>query len=456
MIKIYLASPIKEGNNIELSLVSASNIADQNGGILQAFPALQVENRVREAPSILSAETSLDGTSIALNFDKYIDETSLPTATFFIEGNTNHEIASVTLMPGEVDAHISKRVLLTLNEALEDTSETLSVQYISGEIHGLYAGTLEPGDTIPVINQITVERFPVTLIFEDGSESLSNLYVNASWKVDPIPMYDDGSRGDAVANDHIWTYFAPLVVDRYSWDVFERKEHIRMDTIRTVDPITGVISLTITPVSVNEDSMLSENILLAFSVANEGVSGDTVYGIQNRDVIFNLQTTSTTNEVFLMGIDGDWANGQFMAQIGSNSVYADTLFKMTAGDVIEYNYRIGNDWENLTPEPRRYVVKNGDNFIKDQFGVFTGIEDQENASISIYPNPSKDGFLNIESIHSLSKIHIYNSSGKLIRSLEGKRHHSSTIDLSHQSKGLYILKFTTSTGQISVHKILLL
>lgn len=454
-VKIHLDTPVKKGDTLNLALLGSGNIVDKNGGELAPFSALSIENRVRVAPLIAEVKTTLDGSGIVVSFDQFIKQESLSSGTFVVKGDTTYQITSVTLVPGAVDAHISKNVLLTLTESLEDTAEVLTLQYESGSVHGLFGGTVEPSDTIPVLNQISVERLPVTLIFEDGSETLKNLFIHASWKVDPIPMFDDGTHADAVANDHIWTYAAPLVVDNYVWDVFEREEIMEMDTIRSVDPVTGVVTLTITPIVVNKDSLLSEQILLEFSTENEKVTGDTVYGIQNREVIFSLKTSGANEDVFLMGIDEDWANGLLMSELTTGSLYADTLFKMTAGDMFQYNYRIGNDWENLSPEPRSYTVKNGENLIRDEFGVFTGIDKEQLSPLSIYPNPSRDGLLSIEGLERITKIEVYKLSGQFLQTYATLTKDKVQLDLSDQAKGLYILKATTSGGGFFVHKILL-
>lgn len=453
-VRIHLSTPVAMGDTLTLSLNSSGNIKDKNGGILQTFSAHNIENRVREAPELLSAATTLDGSGIMLTFDRFMDESSFPAAVFAVEGNAAYQVSSISLMPGEIDSHISKTILLTLAEDITDTAETLTVQYLSGNLHGLYAGTQAPTDTLTVLNQVTTDRLPVTIIFEDGSESLQNLVLQASWKPNPLPMSDDGNGADAVADDHIWTYSTMLAEDAYTWDILEREEIMAYDTIETVDPVTGVVTLTLIPTTIYNDSLLSGDILLEFSVLETEIRGDTLFGIQNRDVIFHLTTSGANEDVFLMGIAGDWSTGRQMHPVNPGSLYADTLFKKTAGDVIEYNYRIGTDWENVTPDPRRYVVKNGPNLIQNQFGIFTSIEEVENSPILVYPNPSMDGHFHVMGLPALSVAKVYTSSGQSLQMYQSSGSDFLTLDLADHPSGLYILTIISPDGHRMNHKIM--
>ena len=454
LVKVELARPLINGTSVSLSFEEGV-IVDQNGGLMEAITDLPVENRVRPTPEILTAATTLDGTGIVLSFDQFINEASLAESTFLVEGDSDYEVASVTLIPGEVDAAISKNILLTLTEGIVDTLEKISVAYEGGKVHGLYGGTLAKSNKIAVLNQITVDRTDVIITFEDGTASLENIYLKGSWRATAIPMYDDGTNGDAVANDHIWSNYLSLVADDYSWDILLQQEQQIVDTIRSQDPTTGVVTLTLVPTTLTTDSLLSENILLNFSIADRQLTGATNYGIENLEVIFNVNTSGVTDNVYLMGIDNDWATGDLMRTIRSGELYSDTLFKQTAGTIIDYNYRVGEDWENVTPEPRQYIVKNGVNIINDFFGVFTDVEDIADNPIKIYPNPSETGFLRIEGLDDFTSLEIFNLSGQLVQTITKNIKDTLQLDLSNQAQGLYLLKATSSSGQIYSSKIIL-
>ena len=455
LVKIELAEPLIEGSTVSLSF-SDGDIIDQNGGLMEATTDLPIVNRVRPTPQISSAATTLDGTGIVLSFDQFINEASLAESTFLVEGNSTYEIASVTLMTGEVDATISKNVLLTLTEGIVDTLEQITVAYDDGKIHGLFGGTLDKTGQIMVLNQVSVDRTDLVITFEDGTESLENILLQGSWRAAAIPMFDDGTNGDAVANDHIWSYQLSLVEDTYSWDVLLRTEEAIIDTIRTEDPNTGVITLTLVPSILATDSLLSENIVLDFSIAGRNLTGDTNYGIENLEVIFNLNTNGLIGDVYLMGIEDDWANGTLLNVITPGELYTDTLYKQTAGNIIDYNYRVGTDWENETPEPRQYVIENGVNIINDFFGVFTtSIDELADNPLSVYPNPSQTGLINVEGLADFTNIEIFNVSGQLVQSITQNIQNTLLLDLSTQARGLYLMKATSSSGQIYSSKIIL-
>lgn len=454
LVKIELAEPILADEIVQLNF-SEGAILDQNGGQMEAIIDYSVENRTRPAPQILSVATTLDGTGITIEFDQFMDANSLLSGTFEIVGDNEYEISMINLAVGEIDANISKKVLLSLNESITDTTEVITLSYLGGAIHGLYGGTSEIVEDIPVLNQVSVDRTAVLITFEDGTETLENIYLQGSWRPTPLPMYDDGTNGDAVANDHTWSYTPSLVKDEYSWDILLRTEIQVNDTIRTEDPNTGVVTLTIIPTIVALDSIISENILLNFSIADGGLSGETNFGIENLEVIFNVHTNGSEEAVYLMGINDDWAEGSLMQVVEAGQFYSDTLFRQTAGNIIEYNYRIGTDWENIDPEPRQYVVKNGVNIIEDFFGVFTSVDQLDPQALNIYPNPSKDGFITIEHNDKFNSIEIFNLSGQLIQRISKPTKNAFMLDLSNQGKELYLVKAISNSGKIYSSKIIL-
>lgn len=453
IIRIHLAEAVQEEQAVSLSY-TGEEIKDHNEGILEAIQMISLENRTRPAPSIIDAQTTLDGSGILINFDQYISAESLNDAEFLVQGDFPYEVASLTLAPGVVDANVSKVVIATLNEPIVDTLEIITVQYASGTLHGLYGGTVLKTDQLSVLNQVSVDKYDVTIQFEDGTGELSNLFVQGSWKVSASPMFDDGTHGDATANDHVWTYTTPLVDDAYGWDILMRTESSGFDTTFTTDPATGVTTITLTPITIDVDTILSENILLNFAVLEKQISGDTIFGIQNLDVIFNLSADPGAENIYLMGIEGDWLDG-YQMNPKSGNVYADTIRRRTAGDIIEYNYRIGDDWENLSPEPRRYVVKNGVNIINDDFGIFTGVDEFSISPIFIYPNPSHEGFLHIEGVKDIPSISLYSINGRIIRHIRRNNKNMVLLDISEQPRGLYILRGISTRGANYSHKIIL-
>ncbi|MEM6380299.1 MAG: T9SS type A sorting domain-containing protein, partial [Bacteroidota bacterium] len=115
----------------------------------------------------------------------------------------------------------------------------------------------------------------------------------------------------------------------------------------------------------------------------------------------------------------------------------------------------GSDWENLTPEPRQYIIKNSINIINDSFGIFTNTEDLDENPITIYPNPSKTGLINLKGLKQITDITIFNISGQRVQTITGDTNNTLLIDLSTQARGLYFMQATSSSGQIYLSKIIL-
>lgn len=211
------------------------------------------------------------------------------------------------------------------------------------------------------------------------------------------------------------------------------------DTIRTVDPETGVITLTVTPTEENIDSLLSESVILEFLVENKDVSGSTSFGIMNIDVTFNLTLGHTSDDVFLMGIDEDWSLGIPMEATDENNTYSVTLTGYSPGDIIHYNYRNGDSWENITAQPRSYTVTGESNIINDSFGVFsTSVFNNKKNSLSAYPNPVTTDLF-IEGLQRSSTIAVINSSGMIMDILEVRQESVLRLDVSNYNPGIYML-----------------
>ncbi len=443
---LALNEPLFHDDTITLSY-SGSNVVDKNDGVLDVFSDSTVENFVRQAPVLVSAQTTRDGSGIEVAFDKYIDQHSIDADDFTVIREGDGTISSATLLPGELDAHISKSVLLTLSDPISDSTEVLRLKYTHGELAGFLSGVVSTSDTMDVTNQVSVDLTDVLLTFEDGSLLFENILIDASWKIDPLQMYDDGTHGDTLANDHNWATTASLVEESYNWDVFTRETNISYDTARVEDPETGIITLVITPYEEYTDSILSENVVLQFEVADEQISGTTSFGIKNIDVTFIVELGQLSEEIFLMGIEDDWGLGIFMTVIGGSQKYTATVQGYTEGDIIEYNYRDGNTWENQTVEPRFYVVIKGENIVNDIFGEFiTDLAEYSLSNVTLFPNPVS-GTLNLHGLEDVNSIEIYNLSGSLIDQYLLNSVTTFSKDISEYMQGIYLLKLNSIEGK---------
>lgn len=449
---LTLNEEIKEGEILVLNY-TGNKVIDKNSGVLQTVSNYTVDNLVRTEPAIITAQTTKDGTGIELMFNNYIDATSINKADFAVIGNNTYSIVSATLKSGKINNQISKVVLLTLSTPITDNTELLKVSYTKGNLSGFLSGVTESFSNLNVTNQVILDNTDVLLYFEDGSGKLGNALIQASWTINPIQLYDDGTNGDQVANDKIWTVKTALVDEKYTWDVIARETIQTYDTVSVTDPETGVITQTITPVVLFNDTVLSGNIILEFVVENDTVTGLTRFGIMNVPVTFNVTLNESSDEVFLMGIKEDWGTGIPMIRVGDSNVYSVTLNGYTNGDILNYNYRNGGIWENNTAESRSYKVEAGENIINDKFSVFTALDTPENKSYKLYPNPVNHK-LNITSSGTINFLEIYNVSGQIMYSKSFSSENFVIIDVSHFEDGIYYLRITEDNGILSSQKFI--
>ncbi|MEY5048754.1 MAG: endoglucanase-related protein glucosyl hydrolase family 9 protein [Bacteroidota bacterium] len=98
----------------------------------------------------------------------------------------------------------------------------------------------------------------------------------------------------------------------------------------------------------------------------------------------------------------------------------------------------------------KFTSGSGDNCARTKVDVIinpncnaTGIEDVENYTFQLYPNPSK-GSLNIKSETKISKIQILNALGSIVREFRGENISENSLSLEGLPKGYYIVKINDS------------
>lgn len=98
-------------------------------------------------------------------------------------------------------------------------------------------------------------------------------------------------------------------------------------------------------------------------------------------------------------------------------------------------------------------VVSGDSSYYYYHTVETGLPDLNAANASVYPNPT-NGRITISSNNSISGIEIYTISGKLVYADFKVNQSSNEIDLSGNSKGIYIVKIYDGTKYYSCKVVL--
>ena len=69
----------------------------------------------------------------------------------------------------------------------------------------------------------------------------------------------------------------------------------------------------------------------------------------------------------------------------------------------------------------------------------------------LYPNPANDK-ITIESELPIGKVVVIDISGKTMY-IQNFKNHTTTIDVSNLSKGMYYVRITSDQGEIKIHKI---
>jgi endonuclease I len=70
-------------------------------------------------------------------------------------------------------------------------------------------------------------------------------------------------------------------------------------------------------------------------------------------------------------------------------------------------------------------------------------------AVSIYPNPSNDGLINIETYENLNKIEVFSILGQQINTIENPVFSNNTFQLSINQSGIYLMKFSSENGSLT-------
>lgn len=445
---ITLDSSLYKGDTVLVSYTQG-DVSDRNGGLLSSFSNMSVQNLVRKTPVVVNAVTRSDGEGILVKFDQYIDGSTLAVSDFTLtqSDDVTQSITSVVLYPGDIDNDISRSVELILADPLENATSELTVRYKKGSMAALYGAAVQSFGAIAVQNAVSLRKLHTSLHFIDECAKYKNIYVAGTIKSTAVKLYDDGTHGDAIANDYHWTRDISFPSGTYNWSVYQR-------TVTQYDTVYNDDQIILTPHSVNDSLISSSMMIMAVDTIIGSdttcvfAGGDTVYYTCNKSVVFILdmktysqQNPSATIEPYLMGLNDDWKDGLKMDSIGSYT-YSIKVDKYNIGDVIKFNFRNGaypdGEWENVSPQNRTHTVQ-GNDTIRVSFGSFTTeVNDTRRESINIYPNPTGNWLYTSISGYDVVTAKIYNLYGQCVLNTN---YTGEPIDVGMLSKGLYILEF---------------
>jgi hypothetical protein len=437
-----LATPILMSDSVTLSY-AAGSIVCANNGALGAFVPKPVTNLTRGVPSPISAETRADGSGVFITFDRYIDPATLNAADFTVSNGATILPSQVVLKSGIIDEGISKTIELILPENLKST-DVVTVSFKRGILAALY-GSISPAFDMSVSNKVLDSRASVLIQVEDGTKNLSSIAVKGTMKNLPFVLYDNGTNGDKISGDHVWSAELFLNDGQYTWNVYKRTVVTRYDTIRTVHE-NGSITLTITPTFSNNDELISPSNTLAFNVLNKQVTGSTYFGYRNNAITFVLDMTgfkvkypNVTVAPYLMGLNNDWSVGLEMKAYGSGTAqWSVTSTGYSIGDKVSFNFRNGYYWENTSPVSRNHTVI-GNDTIYLSYGVFTSSKmiQMDGRSLVVAPNPAIDQlFARVPESFVVARATITDIMG---RTRYDRITNGTSIPVADLSKGMYIL-----------------
>lgn len=460
---LELDSSISTGSTVTISY-SPGTIVDRNGGVLQAFSEKAVQNYAREQPIVLdNAVTRKDGKGVIVSFDRYIDPSTLDLSDFTITQSNDgaQEIVAAIINPGEIDKNISRSIQLAVKNIIYDSTAIITISYKKGSMTGLYAGAVQSFNPISVKNIVTPIRSSVTLYFNDECGTLNNIVASGSIEcLSSFNLYDDGTNGDKVADDHHWVRtISGIASDDYDWSVYERKI-VSYDTtllengVKVLTPVVSDSLISPTMYITFEDKKVGEDTLSVFS------SGDTIFWKCEKSLVFLLdmkkyveQNTTAVIDPYLMGISDDWKDGLLMEKIkdpvSSDSLYYVEVDQFNVGDSINFLFRNGaypdGEWEKQSgPQKRHYTVKGNDTIRAEFLAQVTSISGTKNDKLStIFPNPVSDQLYILTPDNDYIDVRVYNLLGQcklMVKNLQGP------LNVSQLAKGMYILEVFYKDG----------
>lgn len=161
-----------------------------------------------------------------------------------------------------------------------------------------------------------------------------------------------------------------------------------------------------------------------------------------------------SDTLYLTGSFSEWA---IPGQLGSYTMIdsdGDLIFtalvEVHQGD-IEYKYFVNSGWDGGEPiSNNRTTTISTETTLNDVWGEIVSVNDQENYSTKIYPNPSI-GSISINSSESISKVIIYNTMGVVVKTINNK---FNNIDISNITNGIYLFE-VYSNHKVSRQQIIL-
>ena len=153
------------------------------------------------------------------------------------------------------------------------------------------------------------------------------------------------------------------------------------------------------------------------------------------DLVNNVDWNATSNE--------SWLNLSFLSLVEKNN------FKNSISGSGDAKITISADTNNSGANRSGSIILNGTGvnsrtiIVSQALVLSTG--EAKTVVTTLYPNPTSD-ILNIETKQTISKIEIFDLSGKLLKSENGK---DKKVSVSQLNKGMYLIKLYTENGVVN-------
>lgn len=169
-------------------------------------------------------------------------------------------------------------------------------------------------------------------------------------------------------------------------------------------------------------------------------SGFSSYGPNSAGVIKPDASARGRNTYYAYNNTSDFGSGTSFATplaAGGITCLLQFLPNSTSRDNVKQRLRQDASLYPSNSDQMGYGILN----LYKSYQTYLGINDIEKSKIKIYPNPAKD-FINITSEKPVKSVEIYDTLGRLI-----KTESSDKINVTQLSKGNYLLKMKTDSGE---------
>lgn len=260
-----------------------------------------------------------------------------------------------------------------------------------------------------------------------------------------IKLFDDGSSCYTDSDNYLWV---------------ELIEPVNDIEVAEFDPLNPTIPkfISLNSISTSLTSPLNGCI---FQPSYRISAGNQTGEILDYDIEIDRYSLSGTYEATILS---------YLGFVGSRSIPNPSFQTVNLNseigtygnfsDVIASNpykiYHVKGKFLNECGEESFEFYFEAGNFCKTNFSNFLELD------FSIYPNPAKNGYINIDIIENkpitINEIKIYDNLGRLVQSdakYSGQGFNKISVDISNLSKGIYFLNIENFDGAIIQDKILI-